>query len=93
MIVIVLAVRMQLVHLVTLLLIVTMAGARYSHQQARQAAVESVPKLVAIIYTGYLHRLSTKYLLNIYTISTQYLHVQVSVLCPAPDPRHLWLLL
>merc|ERR1712241_1555452 len=39
-----LAVRMQLVHLVTLLLIVTMAGARYSHQQARQAAVESVPK-------------------------------------------------
>ena len=58
---------MQLVHLVTLLLIVTMAGARYSHQQARQAAVESVPKLVAIIYTGYLHRLSTKYLHIIYT--------------------------
>ena len=56
MIVIVLAVRMQLVHLATLLLIITMAGARYSHQQARQAAVESVPKLVAIIYTGYLHR-------------------------------------
>ena len=57
MIVIVLAVRMQLVHLVTLLLIVTMAGARYSHQElARQEAVESVPKLVAIIYTGYLHR-------------------------------------
>ena len=71
MIVIVLAVRMQLVHLVTLLLIVTMAGARYSHQQARQAAVESVPKLVAIIYTGYLHRLSTKYLHNIYTLSTR----------------------
>ena len=69
--VIVLAVRMQLVHLVTLLLIVTMARARYSHQQARQAAVESVPKLVAIIYTGYLHRLSTKYLHNIYTISTR----------------------
>ena len=93
MIVIVLAVRMQLVHLVTLLLIVTMARARYSHQQARQAAVESVPKLVAIIYTGYLHRLSTKYLQNIYTISTQYLHVQVSVLCPTHDPRHHWLLL
>ena len=58
MIVIVLAVRMQLVHLVTLLLmIVTMARARYSHQQARQAAVESVPKLVAIIYTDYLQNI------------------------------------
>ena len=36
MIVIVLAVRMPLVHLVTLLLIVTMSMARHSHQQARQ---------------------------------------------------------
>ena len=53
----VLAVRMPLVHLVTLLLIVTMAGARYSHQHARQEAVDSVPKLVAIIYTDYLQNI------------------------------------
>ena len=50
--VMVLTVRMQLlVCVVTLLLIITMAGARHSHHQelASQEAVESVPKLVGII--------------------------------------------
>jgi len=44
--VMVLTVRMQLVCVVTLLLIITMAGARHSHHQelASQEAVESVPK-------------------------------------------------